>query len=282
MAAASRPPEIGTELDITGSLMGEPLETVRGVTVDLPVPARAEIAIEGIVRPGTRQYEGPFGEWPRYSTGHGDRPYVEVTAITTRRAPIFQDIFAAHPEHNIIGALPRMGSLYSRIKEAVPNLVAVNLPMSGGGVATCYISIDKHADGEAKMAAFAAFAAHASIKHVYVVDSDIDVFNEADVLWAVATRFEAHRDLAIVPHALGSWLLPTAYDANENRGGVMNTKMIVDATIPLPREDFPVRANVPDAVIAGIDLDADLRPWDPSDDGLLAPDAQAPAAAEAR
>jgi 2,5-furandicarboxylate decarboxylase 1 len=158
----------------------------------------------------------------------------------------------------------------------------VNLPMSGGGVATCYISIDKHADGEAKMAAFAAFATHASIKHVYIVDKDIDVFNEADVLWAVATRFEAHRDLATIQGALGSWLLPTAYDAEGNRGGVMNTKMIVDATIPLPRDKFPIRANVPDAVIERIVLDEYLRPWSSADEPLLAPGAEPAIAAEGR
>jgi 2,5-furandicarboxylate decarboxylase 1 len=255
MAAASRPPGLGQELEIAGSLMGEPLEMTRGTTVDLPVPARAEIVIEGYVQPGVRQYEGPFGEWPRYYTGHGDRPYIVVTGITMRRDAICQDVFAAHPEHNVVGALPRMGSLHQRIKEAVPNLKAVNLPMSGGGVATCYISIDKKVEGEPKMAAFAAFATHASIKHVYVVDADIDVFNEPEVLWAMATRFEADRDLSIIPNALGAWLIPTAYDLEGHRGGVMNTKVIFDATKPAPPSDFPTRAMVPEAVVQNIRLE---------------------------
>jgi 2,5-furandicarboxylate decarboxylase 1 len=262
MAAASRPPGVGSELEIAGSLMGESLGMTPGVTVDLPVPALAEVVIEGYVPPHERREEGPFGEWPRYYTGVGEKPFVVVTAITMRRDAIFQDIFAAHPEHNVIGALPRMGSLYGRIKEAVPNLVAVNLPMSGGGVATCYLSIDKQAEGEAKMAAFAAFAVHASIKHVYVVDSDIDVFNEADVLWAMATRFEAHSDLSVVTNALGSWLLPTAYDLEGRRGGIMNTKVIFDATAPAPPADFPPRAVVPAAVLERIDLADGVEPWD--------------------
>ncbi len=255
MAAASRPPGIGRELEITGSLLGEPLEMTRGTTVDLPVPARAEIVIEGYVPPNARQYEGPFGEWPRYYTGHGDRPYVVVTAITMRRDAICQDVFAAHPEHNIVGALPRMGSVYQRVKEAVPNLKAVNLPMSGGCVATCYISIKKRVDGEPKMAAFAALATHASIKHVYVVDEDIDVFNEPEVMWAMATRFEADRDLAIIPNALGAWLIPTAYDLEGHRGGVMNTKVIFDATMPAPPSDFPTRAVVPEEIVRNIRLE---------------------------
>lgn len=264
MAAASRPPGIGKELEIAGSLMGEPLEMTPGTTVNLPVPARAEIAIEGYVPPGARQFEGTFGEWPRYYTGMGDRPYIVVKAITMRRDAICQDLFAAHPEHNVVGALPRMGSLYMRIQACVPNLRAVNLPMSGGGVATCYISIAKKVEGEAKMAAFAAFSTHASIKHVYVVDDDIDVFNEAEVLWAMATRFEAHRDLSVVPNALGSWLIPTAYHLDNRPGGVMNTKVIFDCTKPAAPAEFPKRAVVPPDVVQKIDLKAYLDRYDPA------------------
>jgi 2,5-furandicarboxylate decarboxylase 1 len=255
MAAASRPAGIGKELEIAGSLMGEPLEMTRAKTVDLPVPARAEIVIEGIVPPDERQFEGTFGEWPRYYTGMGDRPYIVVKAITMRRDAICQDLFAAHPEHNIVGALPRMGSLYVRIKECVPTLKAVNLPMSGGGVASCYISIAKKVEGEAKMAAFAAFSTHSSIKHVYIVDEDIDVFNEPEVLWAMATRFEAHRDLAVIPNALGAWLIPTAYNLDDNRpGGVMNTKVIFDCTKPAAPAEFPKRAMVPADIVQKIQL----------------------------
>lgn len=256
MAAASRPPGIGKELEIAGSLMGESLEMTPGTTVNLPVPARAEIVIEGYVPPEARQFEGPFGEWPRYYTGMGDRPYIVIKGITMRRNAICQDLFAAHPEHNVVGALPRMGSLYQRIKECVPNLKAVNLPMSGGGVATCYISIKKKVEGEAKMAAFAAFATHASIKHVYLVDDDIDVFNEAEVLWAMATRFEADQDLSVVPNALGSWLIPTAYHLNDHNrpGGVMNTKVIFDCTKPAPPAEFPKRALVPEETVRKIEL----------------------------
>jgi 2,5-furandicarboxylate decarboxylase 1 len=260
MAAASRPPGIGKELEIAGSLMGESLEMTEATTVSLPVPANAEIVIEGFVPPGKRQFEGTFGEWPRYYTGMGDRPFIVVKAITMRRDAICQDLFAAHPEHNIVGALPRMGSLYMRIKECVPNLKAVNLPMSGGGVASCYISIAKKVEGEAKMAAFAALSTHASIKHVYIVDDDIDVFNEPEVLWAMATRFEAHRDMSVIPNALGAWLIPTAYHLDNNLpGGVLNTKVIFDCTKPVAPTEFPKRALVPAEIVQKIKLDAYLE-----------------------
>jgi 2,5-furandicarboxylate decarboxylase 1 len=263
MAAASRPPGIGKELEIAGSLMGEPLEMTKATAVNLPVPAHAEVVIEGTVPPGERQFEGTFGEWPRYYTGMGDRPYIIVKAITMRRDAVCQDLFAAHPEHNIVGALPRMGSLYVRIKECVPTLKAVNLPMSGGGVATCYISISKKVEGEAKMAAFAAFSTHASIKHVYVVDDDIDVFNESEVLWAMATRFEAHRDLAMIPNALGAWLIPSAYHLDDNRpGGVLNTKVIFDCTKPAAPAEFPKRAVVPSEVVQKIQLSEYIERYD--------------------
>ena len=95
LAGVSKMRGIGGELEIMGGLMGEPVEVVRGETVDLPVPARAEIVIEGRIFPGQVRDEGPFGEWPRYYTGSGDRPYIKVSAITMRRDAIYLDIAAA-------------------------------------------------------------------------------------------------------------------------------------------------------------------------------------------
>ena len=219
LAAVSKLRGIGGELEVMGGLMGEAVEVVQGETVDLPVPARAEIVIEGQILPGEHHDEGPFGEWPRFYTGTGERPFIRVSAITMRREPIFQDLTAAHAEHSIVGCLPRTGSLYKRIKEAVPSLVNVNLPLSGGGRVFCYISIKKNVDGEPKQAAFAALTTDNSIREVTVVDDDIDVFNERDVLWARATCFQADKDLAIIPYALGSHLNPTAYNyARDGKG----------------------------------------------------------------
>ncbi len=249
LAGVSKMRGIGGELEIMGGLMGESVEVVPGETVDLPIPAQAEIVIEGKIYPGNVRDEGPFGEWPRYYTGSGDRPYIKVTAITMRRNPIYLDIAAAMPDHNMVGCLPRMGSLYKKIKEGVPSLVNVNLPLSGGGRVFCYISISKKADGEPKQAAFAALATDPSIREVTIVDDDIDVFNEGQVLWARATRFQADIDLAIIPYAMGSWLNPTAYDITRTGKGPMETKMIFDATMPAPPADFPKRTRAnPEAV----------------------------------
>ena len=107
------------------------LDVVKAVSVDLMVPARAEIVIEGFIDtdPEKVQHEGPFGEYPLYYTGSGPQPYIQVTAVTTRRDPIYVDVFNSHDEHLVLGAVPRMGSIYRRVKAVVPSVTAVNLPL---------------------------------------------------------------------------------------------------------------------------------------------------------
>ncbi|HEY2988809.1 MAG TPA: UbiD family decarboxylase [Candidatus Binatia bacterium] len=269
MAAVSKQAGVGQELEVAGAFLGEPLEVVRGETVNLMVPARCEIVIEGIVPPHKRQYEGPFGEWPHYYYKEGEQPYIEVTAITMRKNPVYQSIHSAHFEHNIIGAAPRLGSLFRRIQEAVPSLTGVNMPMSGAARAHCYISLKKRAEGEPKQAALAALVTDPSIKHVIVVDDDIDVFNETQVLWALAMRFQADRDLVTISNIIGSHLNPTAYGHNRMEKGPMETKLIFDATKPLPPYDFPKEAQAPDAVLKRVDLARDTRAYDPAKDDQI-------------
>jgi 2,5-furandicarboxylate decarboxylase 1 len=254
MGAVSRLPEVGGELEVAGSLLGEAVDLVKAEDSDLLVPARAEIVIEGYIPPNETHYEGPFGEWPRYYALQGPQPIIKVTSISHRRDAIYQDVFAAHPEHNTLGALPRMGSLYRRVKGVVPSLKALSLPMSGGGRAHCYISYRKGTEGEGKSAAFQVLAAEPDVKLIILVDDDIDVFNESEVLWALATRFEGDRDMNVIHNALGMILIPTAYDRIRDNRGWMNTKLIMDATKPLPPAEFPPRAQVPADILASIDL----------------------------
>jgi 2,5-furandicarboxylate decarboxylase 1 len=254
MGAVSRLPQVGGELEVAGSLLGEPVELVKAEDSDLLVPARAEIVIEGYIPPDETRYEGPFGEWPRYYALQGPQPIIKITSISHRQDAIYQDVFAAHPEHNTLGALPRMGSLYRRVKGVVPSLKALNLPMSGGGRAHCYISYRKGTEGEGKSAAFQVLAAEPDVKLIILVDDDIDVFNESEVLWALATRFEGDRDMNVIHNALGMILIPTAYDRVRDNRGWMNTKLIMDATKPLPPAEFPPRAQVPKSILDSIDL----------------------------
>jgi 2,5-furandicarboxylate decarboxylase 1 len=254
MAGISKLEGYGGEYEVAGGLLGEPLEVVKGETIDLMVPAEAEIVIEGVIDPTKSRDEGPFGEWPRYYTGSGERPFIKVTAITMRKDAIYENVMAAHNEHNMLGALPRMGSLLRRVKEVLPSVKSVNLPLSGGGRVFCYISMNKRSDGEPKQAAFAALGVEPNIKHVVLVDDDINVFNEQDVLWAVATRFEADRDLIIMPECIGSHLIPTAHDITGLKHGAMQTKLIFDATMPAKPTPFPKRADVPRSIEEKINL----------------------------
>jgi 2,5-furandicarboxylate decarboxylase 1 len=249
LAAAAQTPRIGGEFEMAGGIMGESMGLVPARTQDLLVPAEAEVIIEGQIEPRHVRDEGPFGEYPWYYTGLGDRPVITVTGITMRKDAIWQDINAAHPEHNSLGMIPKAGSIWRRIRDAVPHAKKMNLPMSGCARLHCYISLTKRADGEPKQAAFAAFAAEANLGLIVLVDDDIDVFNEPEVLWAVATRFEADHDMAIIPNALGAHLDPTAYDITRLKHGAMNTKVIIDATKPAPPTDFPKRALVPAEVV---------------------------------
>jgi 2,5-furandicarboxylate decarboxylase 1 len=250
MAAVSKLPGIGGELEVMGGLLGESVEVVNCKTIDIQVPARAEIVIEGIVDtdPEKVQNEGPFGEYPLYYTRLGPMPWLEITAITMRKQPIYVDVFNAHREHLVLGALPRMGGIYRRVRESIPTVTAVNLPLMGIR-STLFIAMKKKVDGEPKIAASAAFAVDPILKHIFIVDDDIDVFDNDQVMWAFTTRFQGDRDLIVMPNFLGGHLNPVTYGFHREEKGPMETKMIMDCTRPAPPATFPPACRVPPDVI---------------------------------
>jgi 2,5-furandicarboxylate decarboxylase 1 len=264
MGAVSKLAGIGGELEVMGGLMDEPLEVVRAKTVNLEVPARAEIVIEGIVDtdPEAVQNEGPFGEYPLYYTRIGPMPWLQINAVTMRRDPIFVDVFNAHDEHLVLGALPRMGSIYRRVREAMPTVTAVNLPLMGIR-SSLFIAMKKRVDGEPKIAASAAFAVDPILKHIWIVDDDVDVFDNDQVLWAMTTRFQADRDLIIMPNFLGGHLNPVTYGFHREEKGPMETKMILDCTKPAPPATFPPRCQVPADVVERVEPDKVLKDFEP-------------------
>lgn len=256
MACVSRIPGIGGEFEEAGALLGEPLEVVSAETVDLPVPARAEIVIEGKITPGDRVFEGPFAEWPGSYVAEGNKPFIRVTAITMRKDAIYYDVFNANREHTVLGSLPRMGSIYRAVKQYVPGVVNVNVPSHSR--MHCYIAIKKESDMEVKRAAMAAYITEPmNLKTVVVVDDDIDVFNDAEVLWAIGTRCSLEKDLVVIPRWSGpGGLNPVGYEyhADGTKTPVMITALIVDATKPAPPIPYPPRARVPQEVLDKIDL----------------------------
>ena len=260
LGAVSRVPGIGGEYQAAGAFLGEPVEVVPAETSDLLVPARAEIVIEGRILLDVLEEEGPFAEWPGHYVGGGPKPVIVVDCITRRRDAIFQDIQASGQEHRLMGALPRIASIHRNVRQVVPGLRAVSVPTHAR--MHCYLSIAKEHDNDATRAAFAALNTEPeNLRMVVVVDDDIDVNDHRELAWAVGTRFDASRDLQIVPGWNGpGGLLPTTweYDAQGTRTARRSAAVIIDATKPAPPIVFPTRAKVPDDAVARADLDAVL------------------------
>ena len=233
-----------------GAIMGAPLRLAPSVSFgdELMVPADAEMIIEGEIVPGVREVEGPFGEFTGYYGPQRLRPVIEVKAITHRREAILQHIFVGHRDNWVIGGIPKEGSLFNVIRGVVPTVKAVHFAISGSCRFNCYISIEKRIDGETKQAALAALGACDFVKNVVVVDADIDVFNEREVLWAIATRVQADRDIDIIKDVKGNTLDPSQTD------DILTAKLIIDATKPA-RRPFPSRVEVPQEAIGRVRLE---------------------------
>jgi 2,5-furandicarboxylate decarboxylase 1 len=247
LGAQAFTPSTEDEYAVIGGMMAEPLRVAPAKTVPLLIPADAEIIIEGLILPNVRRIEGPFGEFTGHAVPSDDRPVIEVTAVTHRRGYIFQDIHAGYTEHKLMGAVPREAALLKAVRQTVPTVKDICMPVSGTCRFHAYISIAKRAPGQAKNAICAALAADMLLKHVVIVDDDIDVFDEERVLWAVANRFQADRGLVVIANAQGSELDPSA-----GTGGV-NAKMGLDATKPLT--GFPPELRVPEGVMKRIRLE---------------------------
>ena len=247
LGAQAFTPSTDDEYSVIGGMMNEPLRVVKAKTVPLLVPADAELIIEGKILPNIRREEGPFGEFTGHAVSKDDRPVIEVTAITQRTNYLFQDVHAGYTEHKLMGAVPREAALIRTVRQTVPTVKNVCMPVSGNCRFHAYISIAKRGPGQAKNAICAAFASDMLLKHVVIVDDDIDVFDEEQVLWAVSNRFQADKDLVVIANAQGSELDPSA-----GPGGV-NAKMGLDATKPL--SGFAPELRVPQEMMQKIRLE---------------------------
>ena len=213
------------ELEIAGALHGAPLPVVKCRTSDVRVPAEAEIVIEGRILLRAREPEGPFGEFPQYYGERADRHVLQVDAITHRTAPLFHTIVGGGLEHLLLGGIPREATLLSHLRRSFPSVRDVHLARGGVCRYHLYVQMEPRSEGEAKNVIFGAFGGHYDIKHVVVVDPDVDIHDPAEVEWAVATRFQADRDLVVAAGAQGSKLDPSTRDG-------VGTKMGLDATVP--------------------------------------------------
>jgi UbiD family decarboxylase len=226
------------ERGIMGALLGEPLELVKCETSDVLVPAHAELILEGEILPGARVAEGPFGEFTGYSLGERQREIVRYTAITHRRDAMFQDITVAHLDHMLLSTIPMEANLYRAVRAMIPSVRAVRVP----GPFTCYVSIEQRLPGQAKNAIMAVLGADLYMKRVVVVDHDVDVFDDRQVNWAIATRCQPDRDITIVTSARGSDLDPST------REDGYTAKWGVDATAKPSLAAYTPRHRVPPEV----------------------------------
>jgi gallate decarboxylase subunit C len=241
------------ELSIAGAVRNRPVEMVNCVSVKAKAIARAEIVIEGEILPNRRIAEDintgkgyMMPEFPGYmGKSQPALPVLKVSAITHRRKPIFQTLVGPGLEHvNLLG-IPTEASILRLVGDSQPGrLINVYAHPSGGGKYLAIMQVRKAVatdEGRQRQAALAAFAAFAELKHIILVDEDVDIFNTDDVLWAMTTRYQGDRSTVFLPgvylHALDPSSSP-AFSPSILAPGIA-CKMIFDCTVPYAlREDF--------------------------------------------
>ncbi|MGA2549513.1 MAG: UbiD family decarboxylase [Burkholderiaceae bacterium] len=231
------------ELEVAGALHGTALPVAKCLTNDVRVPAYAEIVIEGRILPGIRTPEGPFGEFPKYYSAREAREVIQVDLVTHRKQPIYHTIVPAEMEHLLLGAIPREATLLAHLQRSHPGVIDVHLSVGGVCRYHLYVQFRKQREGEAKNVILCAFGAHYDIKQVIVVDTDVDIHDPEEVEWAVATRFQADRDLVVISGAQGSSLDPSTTVAQSGPADQIpaheqgiSAKMGLDATKPISYE----------------------------------------------
>jgi 2,5-furandicarboxylate decarboxylase 1 len=191
------------ELGLVASLRDGPLPVVKCVTNDIKVPADAEYVLEGYLdEHGYCEAEGPYGEFLGYYGGVKRNPVFHLTAVTHRRDPVFQTMTISGPtmgytDSSPLIALRTEAMLWRALQGAVREPVAVYATGASGGMFNVRIAIRQRVPGEARNAIAAAFASLANVKNVFVVDPDVDIFSDQQMDWALATRFQASRDLVV-------------------------------------------------------------------------------------
>lgn len=228
------------ELLIAGAIRGQAVQVTKGVTVDVMIPIGAELVIEGRLNPLERHKEGPLAEFHGYYGELWQSPVFQVSAVCYRDQPIYQTIIPGHDEHIYIGnVLPREPLLLRFVKHVSNHVTGLHIPPYGNGF-SAIVQIKKSNPGEPKNVALAAMTAHVNIKQVIVVDPDVNIFDPADVLWALTNRVDWQQDVFTIPGAQGHEMDPTA----DTRG--VHTKIGIDATYKPERRDYGERIRYPD------------------------------------
>src|ERR1700691_3610207 len=231
LAAMTALPNVD-ELDIIGGLRGQPVPVVKCVTSDIYVPADAEYVIEGVLDPaGHIEPEGPFGEYVGYYGVVKRNPVLHITAITHPEDSLFQTVTIggrtlARTDTAQLTTVKTESAAWAALMASVREPLAVYATPSSGGMYNLRVSLRQRVPGDAKNAIAAVFGSHAEAKHVFAFDPDIDVFSDEETDWALATRFQADRDLVV-----GSGFRVVPLDPSLG-GARTGAKLGFDCTIP--------------------------------------------------
>ena len=245
------------ELSVAGALRGRPVEMVKCLTIDQCAIANAEYVIEGELVPGVRLREDmntnngyAMPEFPGYTGAASDNcGMIEVKAVTHRTDPIFQTCIGPSEEHVSMVGIPTEASIYGMIEKAMPGrLQNVYCASPGGGKFVAVLQFKKNApsdEGRQRQAALVAMTAFSELKHVFIVDEDVDCFDMNDVIWAMTTRFQGDADVITIPgvrtHPLDPSNDPTMSPSIRDHG--IATKTIFDCTVPYDQKHRFKRAR---------------------------------------
>ncbi len=227
LVAAATSVETGVnELEIANAL--KPIKVTKAMTTDLMIPAEAEFILEGRMYLEERHAEGPFIDLTETVDVVRQEPVFEVKKITHRKSAIWQGLLPGRSEHKVLMGMPREPTVFKKIKEKGVDVLDVNITPGGASWLHVAVKIRKKNDDDGLKAIEGAFAGHRSAKHVWVYDDDIDIYNEQEREWALATRFQADENILIKDREPGSSLDPSA-----EPGTKMTTKVGFDCTKPL-------------------------------------------------
>jgi len=219
------------------------------------VPADAEVVIEGVIRPGARDAEGPFGEYSQYLGEQRINPVMEVTCITCRQDAYWHATHPGHPDNVVLGAVSAEGAMYSALKKLFPTVQKIYVPNSGAGRHHAYITVKKVRPGMGKDVILVALGSYYMMKHVFVFDDDVDIFDETEVLRALAMRFQIDKDLVCISGgACATNLDPSSPPS------LLGGKGGFDCTVPLPPRPgwpplFAFRSRIPDEVMKKVKIE---------------------------
>jgi len=226
IAASLGPPPGVDEFSIANAL--DKTNLVKCVTKDLEVPAESEIVLEGRL---TRELdrEGPFVDLTETRDFERQEPVFIIDCITHRKDAMYQALIPGRFEHKILMGMPKEPTIYDEVSKVV-ECKNVLVTMGGGSWLHGIVQIKKKHPDDGKKAIEAAFNGHKSMKHVTIIDHDVDIYNPNAVEWAMATRFQGDKDMVINPDQPGSSLDPSG--KHEPGKKTLTTKIGFDATIP--------------------------------------------------